>query len=500
MIFASLAVSASPQVDALKKIPAPAEEFVRIPAHYVLQKLERTVRDSGEVSLAAFAVVIRKSGVGQQRISINMEGMTAHQALEAVAAATGAGVEYSQGRATLKDPSKVTRPEPVVAPATPTVAEMEKTEQDKPVKFTDVDQALVFIEVGDGRGSGFIAEMGGKTYLFSNQHNFSGASRIKLRAMHGGTLEPAAFEFCKDRDLVRFEMKPEEVETLGVLQISHKTPEMNERIVVYGNSAGGNVATELKGKVLGVGPSDIEVDADIVPGNSGSPILDASGKVLGVATYITFSLKFDSEDIRKEIYKGTRFKEARRYGVRIPERGWVKAPMQNFLQQTYRLADAQNYLEAAYILVQYWNGNEDYYGQAKRIITAYTTSGNRVKPPYKFHLQQTEQELVMMVKAFKQNHDEFIEKINDMDLDKRELTKLRRSFGGHSTRGVEMIDYRIRTGFLNKVKRMQDDLGQYEWMSRYLRQTAEPLDQLSGELIRILEANENPYIRVQRMM
>jgi hypothetical protein len=484
--------------DSLKSLDAPDGEFVRMPAKYILQQLERTADGSGIAALQGFKVESRLEGLGDQRISVNLEGMNLFQALEAVAEATGASVEYRAGGAVLKDPADVVAQvaEPV---AVELVVKDDGKKKKETISFSDVDSALVFIESGAGKGSGFIAEMGGKTYLFSNQHNFLGATDIRLRAMHGGLLEPISFELNKTRDLVRFELKPEDAKELTVLQLAAGNPEINQPIMVYGNSAGGNVATELKGKILGVGPSDIEIDADIVPGNSGSPVLDSAGRVLGVATYITFEMEFSGDDHRKQIYKGTRFKDARRYGVRISEDGWVAMPMPNFLNQTYRLVDLRNSLQAIYILVQYWDGNEDYTDQARRIMSAYSSGGTRIKPPYEFHYPETEQELAMVVKAFQRNLDEFLARAKDMELSKSELNELDRNFGKKSSNQLETVDYHIRTTLLNKVKRMQDQLGQYAWMSRFLQSSAEPLDELAGEMVRILETNVNPYARLGRM-
>src|SRR6185312_7757504 len=67
-----------------------------------------------------------------------------------------------------------------------------------------------------------------------------------------------------------------------------KDVSIGDAVVVLGNSQGRNVVTEIEGKVTGVGPELIEVDAKFVPGNSGSPIIHVkSGKVIGVATFVT---------------------------------------------------------------------------------------------------------------------------------------------------------------------------------------------------------------------
>lgn len=361
--------------------------------------------------------------------------------------------------------------------------------------FTGINDALVFVETGVGRGSAFVAEMGNKWYIFSNQHNFLGANKLDLRAMHGGLLKISSFEYCKNRDLVRFELEPGQEEGLLALRFNETTPGIGDPISVYGNSAGGNVATELKGKILGVGPRDIEVDADIVPGNSGSPILDKKGDVLGVATYISFALDFKNDDLRKQSFKGTRFGKARRYGVRVPNEGWVEVGMRPFLNQTYRLADTKNYLELLHILAEYWSGNDDYEEAAYLIMSSYASSGQRVKPPYEFHSTDMEEEIRMFVKSFKRNFEEFAGL--SQGLDKQDLAKLSNQANRKSEGKLDRVDYHIRTVLLGKARQLQDDMKKFNWMTQLLSELAEPLDEMAGELVRKLEGMTDLYERVK---
>ena len=67
------------------------------------------------------------------------------------------------------------------------------------------------------------------------------------------------------------------------LSIKKETPVIGDKITVHGNSGGGGVVTRIQGKVLGVGPNLVEVDAEFVQGNSGCPILSDSLEVVGVA-------------------------------------------------------------------------------------------------------------------------------------------------------------------------------------------------------------------------
>lgn len=91
-----------------------------------------------------------------------------------------------------------------------------------------------------------------------------------------------------------------------------------ENVYVFGNSDGKSVATDLFGKITGVGPKDIEVSVPFVHGNSGSAVLNEQGEVVGVATY---AIRPDTnpEDWTKE---GSRFSDVRRFAVRLVNVEW----------------------------------------------------------------------------------------------------------------------------------------------------------------------------------
>jgi hypothetical protein len=85
-----------------------------------------------------------------------------------------------------------------------------------------------------------------------------------------------------------------------------QTVMVNDSIVVYGNTGGGDVANAISGKLTGIGPNRIEIDAAIEHGNSGSPIIqERSGKVIGIATYST----------EEDLLSGE--KKVRRFGYRL---------------------------------------------------------------------------------------------------------------------------------------------------------------------------------------
>lgn len=194
-----------------------------------------------------------------------------------------------------------------------------KLDAEKSLKFSDVDQvitkSIVIIEGDKGRGTGFLCEYLGKKVVLSNAHVFCGNRTAKLQTVYDGPVEPASVWICKDRDIMFYELKEPGKFTFLKAHDWKKSVDSNDDIIVMGNSAGGGVVTSLRGKVNGVGPKKIEVDADFISGNSGSPIISykLGAKVLGIATYATLEPEIDW------VQKDTRFAEVRRFGLRFDD-------------------------------------------------------------------------------------------------------------------------------------------------------------------------------------
>ncbi len=151
--------------------------------------------------------------------------------------------------------------------------------------FNDVSKNLVIIEyktsLGDMSGSGFIAKMDGKTYLFTNQHVIMGADSIVFKTVTGEKITPLGVELSVERDIARLPIEDREDALIITDTIAKDIP-----IAVFGNSDGVGVASELHGKINGLGPDLFEVSADFVSGNSGSPVINTNKEVIGIASYV----------------------------------------------------------------------------------------------------------------------------------------------------------------------------------------------------------------------
>jgi hypothetical protein len=107
--------------------------------------------------------------------------------------------------------------------------------------------------------------------------------------------------------------------------------DIGDEIVCLGNSAAGSVITHLEGKVLGVGGDTIEVDAEVVGGNSGCPVLHvSSGTVVGVVT------RAEPGELTWKT-QGTRFAEARRFCLKVEGAKWKQIGWKTFADDARRI-------------------------------------------------------------------------------------------------------------------------------------------------------------------
>ena len=190
-----------------------------------------------------------------------------------------------------------------------------RKKEPKATRFEEVKDKLVVIVCGEKAGSGFVVRDGGRPYLFTNAHVVRKGAVIAQR-LDGTRLRLGPRDDAVGRDMVRFALEDESV---PAFDLAAGVPDIGDPVVVLGNSDGRGVVTEIRGKVIGVGPREIEVDAAFVIGNSGSPVLDRNGRVIGIATYLRDCR--NDEDWSKA---NTRFNGIRRFALRLLGTRWAR--------------------------------------------------------------------------------------------------------------------------------------------------------------------------------
>ena len=209
---------------------------------------------------------------------------------------------------------------------------------------------ITLVAAGEGVGSGFILEDEGSFFMVTNVHVIEAGVPIRAQTFSGKKVPLGKLEVSNARDLARFVIPDY---SGPAFKAATELPPIGSEVGIYGNSDGSGVATELKGKVLGVGPELLEVDAKFVQGNSGSPILDEAGSVVGVAT---FAVKIQEKD--NWLKEDSRFNKIRRYGVRLEGVEWVEMDVRAFVQRATLLADLKHMAEQVY-LITFTDTNHD---------------------------------------------------------------------------------------------------------------------------------------------
>ena len=174
--------------------------------------------------------------------------------------------------------------------------------------------STVVIRTDTGGGSGFVVEDQGRKFIVTNQHVLLGAKRdkIQITTTDGTKLLPVSLQIVPDLDLARIEVR----QAPPPLAIANGA-DINEAVATIGNSLDAGVITVNVGTVKGIGAGEIEVDCEVVPGQSGGPLINAAGEVIGVTTYILFA----DEDKTTE---DTRYAQKRYFTVRLTsDTPWV---------------------------------------------------------------------------------------------------------------------------------------------------------------------------------
>lgn len=177
--------------------------------------------------------------------------------------------------------------------------------------YADAYRNLVSIRSGDAIGTGFKLRLGKDVYLYTCLHCILGDKPIVARDSVDDILVLGELELFEGRDLVRFRLPHESV---GFAIASGGDVKIGTPVVAYGDTLGGGVMTQNAGRILAIGRRKIEIDAAVLQGNSGGPVLDSLGRVVGVIS---------SGSVDNTIWsKDTRYENVRKFAERIDGSEW----------------------------------------------------------------------------------------------------------------------------------------------------------------------------------
>lgn len=195
-------------------------------------------------------------------------------------------------------------------------------------------KGVVLITGTNGSGSGVLVNVDGQQYLYTAVHVLAGIVKPTFIRPGGQVIK------INDQDKVEIS---DEDKVEDVVRIRMESPlpsameftdqaEIGDGILALGNSSGEGVVTSVSGKLLGVGPSEVELDAKVVPGNSGGPVvIEGTQKVIGLVTRASAA--------KCDIWtKDTPSAEVRRFAVRPTKvTKWITMEFMGLKNQGQRL-------------------------------------------------------------------------------------------------------------------------------------------------------------------
>jgi hypothetical protein len=184
---------------------------------------------------------------------------------------------------------------------------------------------VAIVEGSGGAGSAFIARIGKGRYLITNQHVVAGMDVPVFTKPDRTRLKIGTAAAAEGHDVMAFGID-QEGSALEAMQNVDRHVAIGDEVAVLGNPSGEGVIHPLSGKIVGLGPQLVEVSAEFVPGNSGSPIIHVrTGKVIAVASYLIYEpIGMQEEGTRQNT-------RTRRFGYRLDSiQKWLPVRMWEF--------------------------------------------------------------------------------------------------------------------------------------------------------------------------
>lgn len=150
-------------------------------------------------------------------------------------------------------------------------------------------------EIPAGNGSGFLWDKRG--HIVTNFHVIKGSNKVSVALKNGQTLKAKVIGIHPPKDLAvlkvdlpaDFNAVPVEVANSSLLMVGQKSIAIGSPFGLDQTMTEG-IVSALGRSIPGIGGvrinDMIQTDASINPGNSGGPLLDSSGKLIGVNTLI----------------------------------------------------------------------------------------------------------------------------------------------------------------------------------------------------------------------
>jgi S1-C subfamily serine protease len=163
-----------------------------------------------------------------------------------------------------------------------------------PTIYNQLNDSVVLIQTDLGLGSGFVYDL--KGHIITNQHVIDGAESIQVNFLDGNISSAIVVGMDIYSDLAVIKVDPEATTLHPVVLGSSSDLNVGEPVAAMGNPFGLSdtltvgIVSSLERTLDAAGGyviiDIIQIDAAVNPGNSGGPLVNLKGQVVGVNTAI----------------------------------------------------------------------------------------------------------------------------------------------------------------------------------------------------------------------
>ena len=145
--------------------------------------------------------------------------------------------------------------------------------------------AIVLVEAGASRGSGFFIR---PDTLLTNVHVVKGHNSVTIRRASGEVVPARVERTAGDVDVAVLKISPADPKQPTLTMGATADARVGQEVFAIGSALGLFQNTLTRGIVSGIRQTPtatlVQTDAAVNPGNSGGPLMDRNGRVLGIIT------------------------------------------------------------------------------------------------------------------------------------------------------------------------------------------------------------------------
>jgi serine protease Do len=144
--------------------------------------------------------------------------------------------------------------------------------------YESANKAVVSVGTRGVVGAGAIVDERG--LVITNNHVVRGNRVVQVKTSTGSTYRGNVVAIDRRNDLALVQIQPQE--KLPVIQLAQMSAKVGQRVYAIGNPFGLD-RTLTVGTLSRIAPNgDLQTDAALNPGNSGGPLLNSAGELLGI--------------------------------------------------------------------------------------------------------------------------------------------------------------------------------------------------------------------------